>query len=124
MAALGLPPAARRRLRAVAREPHERRGIVTAADRDARRATTHAFEDSLAIAGRTGTLRRRMRGTFAAGACHGKTGTLNRVSTLAGLCVTREGHTIVFAMMLNDVASGERPRAQDRDAARDRRYRG
>ena len=43
-----------------------------------------AFEASLAVAGRTGTIRRRMRGTAAAGRCRVKTGTLIDVSALAG----------------------------------------
>ena len=50
-----------------------------------------AFEASLAVAGRTGTLRKRLRGTAAAGACRGKTGTLNGVSALAGLCSDARG---------------------------------
>jgi D-alanyl-D-alanine carboxypeptidase/D-alanyl-D-alanine-endopeptidase (penicillin-binding protein 4) len=72
------------------------------------------FEDSLAIAGLSGTLRRRLRGTFAAGACRGKTGTINRVSTLAGLCVTRQGHTVVFSLLFNDVTIWRAHLAQDR----------
>ena len=43
------------------------------------------FEASLPTAGRTGTLRRRMRGTAAQDNCHAKTGTLIGVSTLAGV---------------------------------------
>jgi D-alanyl-D-alanine carboxypeptidase/D-alanyl-D-alanine-endopeptidase (penicillin-binding protein 4) len=76
-----------------------------------------AFERSLAVAGRRGTLRRRMRGTLARNRCRGKTGTLNRVSNLAGLCRTRQGHVIAFAILLNgvDVARGQA--AQDRAAA-------
>jgi D-alanyl-D-alanine carboxypeptidase/D-alanyl-D-alanine-endopeptidase (penicillin-binding protein 4) len=72
------------------------------------------FEDSFAIAGLSGTLRRRLRGTFAAGACRGKTGTINRVSTLAGLCVTRQGHTVVFSLLFNEVAIWRAHLAQDR----------
>ncbi len=82
----------------------------------AMRSTPNAatFESSLAVVGRSGTLRRRLRGTHAAGACSGKTGTLNRVSTLAGLCVTRAGHTLAFAFLLNDVALWRGRSAQDR----------
>ena len=50
------------------------------------RAAGDAWIDSLAVAGRTGTVAHRMRGTAAAGTCHLKTGTLNRVSALSGYC--------------------------------------
>lgn len=75
---------------------------------------TPEFTDSLAVAGRSGTLRRRLRGTPAEGACRGKTGTLRAVSTLAGLCVTREGHTVVFAFLMNGVSIASAHAAQDR----------
>lgn len=76
-----------------------------------------AFEASLAVAGRSGTLRKRLRGTAAAGACRGKTGTLNGVSALAGLCRTPEGHTIAFALLMNGVSIGRARAGQDRAAA-------
>jgi D-alanyl-D-alanine carboxypeptidase/D-alanyl-D-alanine-endopeptidase (penicillin-binding protein 4) len=76
-----------------------------------------AFETSLAVAGRTGTLRRRMRGTTADGACRGKTGTLNAVSALAGLCTTRAGHTVAFAVLMNGVSVWRAQPAQDRIAS-------
>jgi D-alanyl-D-alanine carboxypeptidase/D-alanyl-D-alanine-endopeptidase (penicillin-binding protein 4) len=50
------------------------------------------FERSFAVAGRSGTLRRRMRGTAAQDRCSAKTGTLIGVSTLAGIC--RVAHRI------------------------------
>jgi serine-type D-Ala-D-Ala carboxypeptidase/endopeptidase (penicillin-binding protein 4) len=75
-----------------------------------------AFESSLAVAGRTGTLRKRLRGTAAAGACRGKTGTLNGVSSLAGLCSTRDGHTVAFALLMNGVAVWRAHLQQDRIA--------
>ena len=73
-----------------------------------------AFEASLAVAGQSGTLRRRLRFTNAAGACRGKTGTLSRVSTLAGICVTRSGRTLAFAFLMNDLALWRGHAAQDR----------
>jgi serine-type D-Ala-D-Ala carboxypeptidase/endopeptidase (penicillin-binding protein 4) len=59
------------------------------------------FVNSLAIAGKTGTLRGEMRGTRAQGRCRGKTGTLHDVATLAGYCTARDGHTVAFAFLLN-----------------------
>jgi D-alanyl-D-alanine carboxypeptidase/D-alanyl-D-alanine-endopeptidase (penicillin-binding protein 4) len=55
------------------------------------------LREDLAIAGRTGTLARRMRRTSAAGRCEAKTGTLTGVSNLAGYCHTVGGHEIAFA---------------------------
>ena len=75
------------------------------------------FESSLAVAGRTGTLRNRLRGTAAAGSCRGKTGTLNAVSSLAGLCSTRDGHTVAFALLMNGVSVWRAHLQQDRIAA-------
>ena len=76
-----------------------------------------AFEHSLAVAGRTGTLRNRLRGTAADGACRGKTGTLNGVSSLAGLCSTRDGHVVAFALLMNGVTVWRAHVQQDRIAA-------
>src|SRR5205807_4934249 len=52
----------------------------------------------LAVAGRTGTLERRMRGTTAAGRCEAKTGTLTGASNLAGYCSSANGHVLAFAI--------------------------
>jgi serine-type D-Ala-D-Ala carboxypeptidase/endopeptidase (penicillin-binding protein 4) len=51
----------------------------------------------LAIAGQTGTLAERMRGTAAAGRCQAKTGTLTSVSNLAGYCTAADGDELAFA---------------------------
>jgi D-alanyl-D-alanine carboxypeptidase/D-alanyl-D-alanine-endopeptidase (penicillin-binding protein 4) len=59
------------------------------------------FFNSLAIAGRTGTLQHEARGTAAQGACHGKTGTLHDVAALAGYCRARDGHELAFAFLAN-----------------------
>lgn len=75
-----------------------------------------AFRSSLAVAGRTGTVARRMRGTRAAGRCEVKTGTLSDVSALAGYCRARDGRDIAFALLMNRV-NPQRARAlQDRIA--------
>jgi D-alanyl-D-alanine carboxypeptidase/D-alanyl-D-alanine-endopeptidase (penicillin-binding protein 4) len=60
-----------------------------------------AFDASLAVIGRNGTLYRRMRGTAAQDRCHAKTGTLRDVSTLAGYCTTVGGRRVAFAFLMN-----------------------
>jgi serine-type D-Ala-D-Ala carboxypeptidase/endopeptidase (penicillin-binding protein 4) len=77
-----------------------------------------AFRSSLAVAGRTGTVARRMRGTSASGRCRLKTGTLHSVSALAGYCRTRGGRDIAFAVLMNRVYDFAGAHAtQDRIAA-------
>jgi D-alanyl-D-alanine carboxypeptidase/D-alanyl-D-alanine-endopeptidase (penicillin-binding protein 4) len=83
-----------------------------------------AFEGSLAVAGRTGTLASRMRGTRAAGNCRAKTGTLSNVSTLAGTCRSASGHTIAFALMMNAIAPARGRVLQDSIARSLARYAG
>lgn len=75
------------------------------------------FEASLPTAGRTGTLRRRMRGTPAQDDCRAKTGTLIGVSTLAGVCSTTGGNTLAFALMMNRANVGRAHGVQDRMTA-------
>nr|MBA3327557.1 D-alanyl-D-alanine carboxypeptidase/D-alanyl-D-alanine-endopeptidase [Solirubrobacterales bacterium] len=76
-----------------------------------------SFRSSLATAGRTGTLRRRMRATPASGRCRGKTGTLRGVSALAGYCRTRGGRDVAFAILMNAVNPFGARGVQDRMAA-------
>jgi D-alanyl-D-alanine carboxypeptidase/D-alanyl-D-alanine-endopeptidase (penicillin-binding protein 4) len=83
-----------------------------------------AFEGSLAVAGRTGTIRRRMRGTAAQDRCRAKTGTLIGVSALAGLCDGAGGHTIAFALLMNRTSVARAHGVQDRVAAAIARYDG
>ena len=59
------------------------------------------FEASIAVVGRTGTVRRRMRGTPAQDRCRAKTGTLRAVSGLAGVCTTTGGRRLAFAMLMS-----------------------
>jgi D-alanyl-D-alanine carboxypeptidase/D-alanyl-D-alanine-endopeptidase (penicillin-binding protein 4) len=67
--------------------------------------TNAAFFNSLAIAGRTGTLRHYAYGTSAQGNCHAKTGTLSDVANLAGYCRARDGHELAFAFLANGIGS-------------------
>lgn len=75
-----------------------------------------AWTDSLAVAGVSGTLALRMRGTAAAGRCRGKTGTLNGVSALSGYCFG-SGHTVVFSLLMNNIADASAHLIQDKMAA-------
>lgn len=75
------------------------------------------FEASLPTAGRTGTLKRRMRGTPAQDNCRAKTGTLIGVSALAGVCATASGHTLAFAMLMTRASVYRAHAVQDRMTA-------
>ena len=58
----------------------------------------------LAVAGHTGTLAERMRGTAAAGRCQAKTGTLTGVSNLAGYCAAADGDELAFAFFNDGIS--------------------
>jgi serine-type D-Ala-D-Ala carboxypeptidase/endopeptidase (penicillin-binding protein 4) len=75
------------------------------------------FEGSLAVAGRTGTVRRRMRGTVAQDRCRTKTGTLRAVSALAGYCQTTAGRSVAFALLMSTRNITRAHRVQDRMTA-------
>ena len=83
-----------------------------------------SFESSLAVAGRTGTIRKRMRGTPAQDRCKAKTGTLIGVSSLAGVCTAVGGHTIAFAMLMNRAGISRAHSVQDRITTAIARYDG
>jgi serine-type D-Ala-D-Ala carboxypeptidase/endopeptidase (penicillin-binding protein 4) len=81
-----------------------------------------AFETSLAVAGRSGTLEYRMRRSVARDRCHAKTGTLNSVSALAGYCQTTAGSRVAFAFLMNGVNVYAAHTLQDRMASVLARY--
>lgn len=81
-----------------------------------------AWDDSLAVAGRTGTLANRMRGSAAEGRCRGKTGTLDGVSALSGYCRSGAG-LVAFSILMSNVNIDAAHRAQDAMAAAIARYR-
>ncbi len=54
---------------------------------------------SMPIAGVDGTLNDRMRSGYAHGNVHAKTGTVTRVSALAGYCTAANGHLICFSII-------------------------
>jgi len=60
---------------------------------------------SMAVAGRTGTLAKRMRNTGAAGHCQGKTGTLTGYSNLVGYCQAANGHLLAFAFFNDGIST-------------------
>ena len=76
-----------------------------------------AFHRSLPLAGKTGTLDKRMRGTRAAGRCRAKTGTLSGVTALAGYCKAPDGDSLTFALLMNRVNVSGGRRIQDRIAS-------
>ncbi len=59
------------------------------------------FIRSLSVAGRIGTLRKRLRFHPAAGAIFGKTGTLRNVSGLAGYILNRSGTVFAFTILFS-----------------------
>ncbi len=91
--------------------------VVRLLDQMSARAEGSALRASLALAGNTGTLAGRMRGTAAAGRCRAKTGTLSNVSALAGWCTTAGKRNVAFAILMNNVSVATARRSQDRVAA-------
>jgi serine-type D-Ala-D-Ala carboxypeptidase/endopeptidase (penicillin-binding protein 4) len=100
------------------------RDVVRLLDQMHHQELAGSFESSLAVAGRTGTIRKRMRGTPAQDRCRAKTGTLIGVSSLAGLCTTAGGHTIAFAMLMNRAGVTRAHSVQDRITTAIARYDG
>jgi D-alanyl-D-alanine carboxypeptidase/D-alanyl-D-alanine-endopeptidase (penicillin-binding protein 4) len=83
-----------------------------------------AFDASLAVVGRTGTVSSRMRGTAAQDKCHAKTDTLRDVSALAGYCTSTSGQRVAFAFMMNRVWPASARAIQDRMTSTLARYSG
>ena len=78
------------------------------------------FVESLPVAGRDGTLARRLAGTAAEGKVRAKTGTVDNVRAIAGYVETADGDTLVFSMIANNftVASGVIDAAADQALVR------
>jgi len=75
-----------------------------------------AWMDSLAVSGKTGTLRGRLRGADVVGKVRGKTGTLNKVIALSGYIETSSGRHLAFSFLFNELNGTKRAarRLQDR----------
>jgi D-alanyl-D-alanine carboxypeptidase/D-alanyl-D-alanine-endopeptidase (penicillin-binding protein 4) len=76
--------------------------------------TATTWRASLPVAGRSGTLRKRMRSTAAAGRCAAKTGTLIGVSALSGYCTTTGGVRLAFSFLENRVCASCAKKVEDR----------
>ncbi|MFI5202791.1 MAG: D-alanyl-D-alanine carboxypeptidase/D-alanyl-D-alanine-endopeptidase, partial [Candidatus Kapaibacterium sp.] len=64
------------------------------------------FTHTLSVAGYDGTLRHRMIGTAAQYNAHGKTGTLNYVTVLAGYVVTGDGQLAAYFITMQNFRGG------------------
>lgn len=67
---------------------------------------------TLPIGGVDGTLAKRWLGHPAKGRVRAKTGTLDKVVTIAGYLAAESGHPLAFAILLNDIPAGQRPLAR------------
>jgi serine-type D-Ala-D-Ala carboxypeptidase/endopeptidase (penicillin-binding protein 4) len=92
------------------------RQVVRLLQRVANMEFAQPFTASLPVAGVSGTLQRRMRGTAAGGNCRAKTGTLRYTSNLAGYCTTGDGGVVAFALLMNGVNVNSAHGIQDRIA--------
>jgi D-alanyl-D-alanine carboxypeptidase/D-alanyl-D-alanine-endopeptidase (penicillin-binding protein 4) len=67
---------------------------------------------SLPVGGVDGTLAKRWHGRAASGRVRAKTGTLDRVTTLAGYFALDGHHPLAFAILVNDIPPGQRASAR------------
>jgi D-alanyl-D-alanine carboxypeptidase/D-alanyl-D-alanine-endopeptidase (penicillin-binding protein 4) len=99
-------------------------GLFDATEVSARQVTTvlrAAYTDfrvgpdliaSLPVGGVDGTLARRWHGHPASGRVRAKTGTLDKVTTLAGYFAIASQHPLGFAILVNDIPPGQRASAR------------
>ncbi|HEX5927029.1 MAG TPA: D-alanyl-D-alanine carboxypeptidase/D-alanyl-D-alanine-endopeptidase [Baekduia sp.] len=90
------------------------REVVRLLERMAGQDNAATWTASLPVAGRSGTLRNRMRGTAASGRCAAKTGTLIGVSALSGYCTSTGGTRIAFSFIENRVCNYCAKKVEDR----------
>ncbi len=72
-----------------------------------------AFAESLPLAGRSGSLRRRMKDTPAEDNLRAKTGTLRWAASVSGYVHSAAGERLVFSLMLNRHVAAPKRRAHD-----------
>lgn len=99
-------------------------GLFNATEVSARQLTTllrAAYSDfrvgpdlmaSLPVGGVDGTLARRWHGRAGSGRVRAKTGTLDKVTTLAGYFAIDSHHPLGFAILVNDIPAGQRASAR------------
>jgi serine-type D-Ala-D-Ala carboxypeptidase/endopeptidase (penicillin-binding protein 4) len=61
-----------------------------------------SYRSTLPVAGVSGSLATRMKGTVAEGRVFAKTGTLSNVRTLSGYLTTLDGEPMIFSMLVNN----------------------
>lgn len=61
------------------------------------------FFTSLAAPGQPGTMQRRLTGSRAEKFVRAKTGSLNNISNIAGIVTTRDGETLFYTIMVNNI---------------------
>jgi D-alanyl-D-alanine carboxypeptidase/D-alanyl-D-alanine-endopeptidase (penicillin-binding protein 4) len=64
------------------------------------------FPDTLPIAGREGSLAKRLSGTAAEGQVRAKTGTVDNVRAIAGYVNAASGETLAFSIIANNFTVG------------------
>ncbi len=74
--------------------------------RMSRRRDFQAFRDAIPLAGRTGSISGKFRGTAAEGRLWAKSGTLARVRTYAGYGNSKGGRQYSFAVLINNYSGG------------------
>jgi len=74
------------------------------------------FTPTLSVAGFDGTLRNRMKGTLAQYNAHGKTGTLNGVTALAGYVTTKDGQLAAYFITMQKFRNGPWTHKKTQDA--------
>ena len=76
--------------------------IVRVLDAVRRSADSVLFREALPVAGRDGTLAKRMKGTLAEGNVRAKTGYVDKARSLSGYVTTADGQPLLFSILCNN----------------------